>query len=952
MKDGVECDLVYMNSGSTLSKFAEIEAFITDRSPLVVCISETHLTGDIYDCELFINGYVCFREDSVSRYTGGVQMYLRDDIQVFDVVQECLQMNYWLLGAYLNIYNKKYLVVCIYHSPSSSDATFLNCFEAWCDANIDDRSCSVIIVGDFNIDLFTDSTYSRRLGRYAGDIGLNQIITETTRPASGSLIDLVFTRDPEGVKHLVLQTPRISDHCIISLKVGDCCCVGRPVKMVESRGRDINFEEMNERLLEVDWNYRHADLDEKFSDMYSRIMCVLDEVAPKRQIRILPKFKPWWNADVRNAVESRDCSYRMYKREPTQINWDAYKRNRNEAVRVIRVERLRYYEGRIDACKHNSSKMWNTLKELMPGRISGGPLSVEFDDGILKDSDELPDRLNNYFLGSIGEIVDKIDSPQLSMTEVIDLPLCNSFGEFELLDAHSLKDVLYSLSNKSSPDELDMNILKNTFHSIQNPLLHLINSSLETGVVPSQFKISTVIPVPKVTNSRKVSNLRPINMLIAVDKILEKCVYLQLLEFIEKNDIFSERQSGFRKNHSCETAIQGVIDEWKLGVGSGSAVLAVFVDFQRAFETIDRNILLGKLRRIGVVGTVYRWFSDYLSNRQQCVRVNGSVSDRMASMSGVPQGSILGPILFVLYINDITSRLMNVEVHLFADDTMLFTVSRDLSALKEQMTEALDMLYRYTCQNKIKINVKKSKFMLIGTERILRTFALDGLRLSVGGTQIERVKTMKYLGVIVDCRLQFKEHWEYIVSKISRGVNYLSRCAPYLSKWSRLAVFNTIIFPHFTFCSTILYLLNQGEIDRLQKLQNRAMRIILSCSRYTPIRSMLQQLCWLPVKEYLSFSALIFIYKVKSGRSPAYLVSKLTYIDQVHGYGTRQQNDFFVVSRGTKSAENSVFNKGLKMYNALPREVKNCETLGEFKAKLKAQFLSSLYRDGGFISHI
>lgn len=213
--------------------------------------------------------------------------------------------------------------------------------------------------------------------------------------------------------------------------------------------------------------------------------------------------------------------------------------------------------------------------------------------------------------------------------------------------------------------------------------------------------------------------------------------------------------------------------------------------------------------------------------------------------------------------------------------------------------------------------------------------------------QIERVQKIKYLGVIIDYRLQFKEHGEYIISKISRGVNYLSRCAPYLSKWSRLAVFNTIVFPHFTFCSTILYLLNKGEIERLQKLQNRAMRVILSCSRYTSVRSMLQQLCWLPVKKYLSWSVLLFIYKVKSGQAPAYLVSKVTYVDQVHRYETRQQNDFFVVSRGTKSAENSIFNRGLKMFNALPRDVKDCGTVSVFKRRLRAHFLTGLYRDEG-----
>lgn len=912
--------------------------------PEIICISETHLTEIIDSSEICIDEYECYRTDSLSRHTGGVQMYIKNHIKVLEINRVVSGRSYWLLSTKLNIHGKIFFVVCLYRSPNSSCAEFMTFFETWCNDYVCDVNVPLIIFGDFNINWLSSDFYSNKFKALANDMGLLQIVNEITRPAinGGTLIDLVFTNQI-SVNIKVLQVPRISDHFMISLETKLFSYSEPEPIILESRGKKINFELIRNKLSQVVWDFHVADIDKKCDNLILTIRNTLNIVAPLKTIKIQPRFKPWWNERVEDAVRARDDSYRQHRLVKSEASHAIYKENRNMAVRTIRQEKIKYFENQVDQCKNDPPSMWSTLGQILPqNRKSMKVSEVHINGEVVNDKDILPDRLNSFYIDSIEQVVSEMDdTADTYLNNNNYSTVLDRFDDFRLVDSECLRKVVFSLKSKSSPDEISVDLLKNIYDAIEDPLINLINCSFETGEFPNRLKMSTIIPVQKKENVLDATNFRPINTLATIEKVIEKIVYRQLLDFVERNGLITKFQSGFRAHHSCETAVQCVVDEWKNWADSNYMVIAVFLDLQRAFETVDRKMLLSKLEMVGVGGCVLRWFKNYLASRVQNVRVNGRVSGNLENYHGVPQGSVLGPLLFILYINDMADILRNANIHLFADDTLVYAASRDLTSLVENMNATLNRIYTYTVKYRLKLNASKSKFMLITNDKT--KFHCDGndFSLMVGCNNIQRVQKFKYLGVIVDDKLLFGEHCNYIVSKISFGVNYLSRCSYFLSFWSRLVVYNTIVLPHFNFCATIMYLFKQNEVARLQKLQNRAMRIILSCSRYTPINSMLRVMQWLPVVQFVRYSALVFIFKIKIGCAPEYLVSKIVYNKEVHNYNTRGRNDFFITPKSKKCTMNSIFHNGFNEFNNLPEEIKTCTSVLSFKKKLKIHLLGT-----------
>ena len=281
-------------------------------------------------------------------------------------------------------------------------------------------------------------------------------------------------------------------------------------------------------------------------------------------------------------------------------------------------------------------------------------------------------------------------------------------------------------------------------------------------------------------------------------------------------------------------------------------------------------------------------------------KLNGEVSSEISVSNGVPPGSTLGPLLFLLYINDINTTVRACTIHLFADDTLLYFYSKDLKHLISTINRDLKILHDYFNINILKLNTKKTKFMLIANAKFQQEFHINNLNLKIGNELIERVDQIKYLGFIIDSYLNFKEHIIFIVDKITKNINFMSRLSASLTQWSKLTVFNTLVLPHFIFSSSILYLANKNDINRLQKLQNRAMRIILGERRDTPIRDMLARLDWLSVEQFLKYQVMTFIYRIKNSLTPSYLTGKLLTNDSVHSYPTRNKRNFYVMAKNKR----------------------------------------------------
>lgn len=904
------------------------------KKPLIVCLSETHVTDDIFNSEINIDNYVLNRTDSSSRHTGGTAILTEKSLTIVEVIKAFIDRVFWITGVSVLFKKKSYIVFVLYRSPSSSIPRFLQLFEDWCEDNITEKNSRIIICGDFNLNCLESNTNTMRLKNFMHDMGFSNVVDEITHSTAtgGSLIDLVFTNTDLDIT--VFDSPKISSHRNIKISLKNVPPNKTKTFKIETRGKNIDYEQIESKLKLIRWNYTERDLNHRYDQFLANVLAILNEVAPKKRVKIFGHYKEFWTENVRQATQERDRSYKEYSNNKTTENWEKYKQKRNIAVKTIRNEKKNYLERKIDSNKNNPIEMWKTLKTLVPNNHQENSLAtIDMGNGeIISDITLMPNGLNTFYIKSIIHITDAIDNNYSHSFPIRKRITDNNLSNFTLINMVDLEKIVSSLKNKSSPDEICVELLKKCFSAIRNPLLNIINSSLERCEVPNELKLSTIIPIPKVPNTNQAIHLRPINMINATAKVLEKAVYEQIVGYLERNKVICEYQSGFRSKHSCETALQCVLTDWKKSTEDNLCTIAVFLDLQRAFETVDRCRLIKKIESVGIDGMALNWIINYLSNRQQRLKLHEFYSERMQNDIGVPQGSILGPLLFLIYLNDIVTIAEECKIHLFADDTLLYFSNKDVHKCVDIMNSSLERVYRYCCANLLKVNVNKTKWMLLGEHKNNKN---ENIHIRLNDREIEKVNKFVYLGVTIDSQLKFKEHANQVIKTVAYKVNYLRRCSPYLSQWSKLMIYNSIILPHLNYCSTILFFLNQNEMTRLQKMQNRAMRIILQCSRLTPIAQMLQTLQWLPVKKLLEYQTLIFIFKVKIGHSPVYLQNKLTFVTEIHEYNTRNKNNIKIDKYKKNSTYNSLFYKGVDNFNDLPQEIKDTGSIYSFKRRLK-----------------
>lgn len=381
----------------------------------------------------------------------------------------------------------------------------------------------------------------------------------------------------------------------------------------------------------------------------------------------------------------------------------------------------------------------------------------------------------------------------------------------------------------------------------------VVNSSMEYGICPQKWKKAMVTPIPKVSGTAKCEEFRPVNTLPTYEKVLEDAVKESLESRVRANDIIIEEQSGFRTNHSCESALNLVIMNWKDEIANSKIIVAVFLDLKRAFETIDRRRLIRKLKQLGIKGRELEWLKSYLSQRTQSTKFGGVASSEAEVEIGLPQGSKLAAILFLLYINDIKSCLSHLMAVFFADDTLVYYSGDNMEEIVSKVKEDLERLNKWLNVNKLKLNLPKTKYMII-TKSEENYYNVD---IKINNESIERTYSMKYLGVMIDSNLKMKNHDEYVCREIAKKTSFFARISNKLSIESRIKVYKAIIAPHFEYCSSIMSLFNVGEFEELQKLQNRAMRIILRCKKTTSVELMLDTLKWMNVKQRIMYRTLI-----------------------------------------------------------------------------------------------
>jgi hypothetical protein len=566
--------------------------------------------------------------------------------------------------------------------------------------------------------------------------------------------------------------------------------------------------------------------------------------------------------------------------------------------------------------------MWNSISEIL-NRTRNQTHGIKFiiDDGKLVDNEfAIANKFNEFFIG-IGPKMRKNmkNINDVSYQNYLSRNILTSFS-FSLVDDDIMMKTIKKINTKSSTghDGISTKLLKFLYPVLYKPLIIIINQSLLTGIFPEKLKTAKVIPLFKSGDKAQMNNYRPISLLPAISKLIEKVVYDQLYKYFTENNLFYDSQYGFREAHSTELAVNELTDRILNQIDQNKLPFAVFMDLSKAFDTLDHTILLGKLRYYGVNGTALTWFSNYLSNRTQFVEINDVKSDVLKITTGVPQGSILGPILFLIYMNDIFMSSNFFNFILFADDTTLsgiieYSPEIPECATIEVINTELDKVATWLSVNKLSLNIKKTKYMVFHTKH--KNIKDMPKSLVLCDQEIERVNSFDFLGITIDNNMTWNHHITKISNKISKFCGILNRLKHYLPPHIMRIIYHSMVHSHINY-GILAWGYNHKRIFKIQK---RAIRIITKSKYNAHTEPLFKMMDIIRVPDLLLLNSMKFYYKFTKGNIPSYFYSfNFQTQGDIHNYNTRNIHQLRLNRTRLHLTDNCLRNYIPKNINRLP----------------------------------
>lgn len=543
-------------------------------------------------------------------------------------------------------------------------------------------------------------------------------------------------------------------------------------------------------------------------------------------------------------------------------------------------------------------KTWMTLNNALGKNKNRSefPNVFSIDDTLVSDKATIAAKFNDYF-AQIGLTTgQQVPPAPYSFTDYLPAPSPHSMFMDPVMEPTVL-NTAFGLKTKTSSghDGISTKLLKATILYVISPVTYIINQSLLTGIIPDELKIAKVIPIYKAADKSSLCNYRPISLLPAFSKLFEKVMFNKIVVFLEKHDILYKHQYGFRSKHSTIHPIIHFINHCAEANNSQEpqSTLAVFCDLSKAFDVINHDILLHKLRVLGFRGVVNDWLRNYLSNRKQYVQFESYNSSLVNISCGVPQGSILGPLLYLLYVNDIASACSS-KILSFADDTTMFLSNRDLDTMYQKANVDINKLYYWFCANKLSLNANKTKYIVVSP--VNRRVNLDNRILKIANTELSRIGNdceetfTKFLGLYIDDTLSWKHHIKFINNKITRAIFAISQVKHLLPKESLRILYFALVHPHITY--GILAWGNSGSaLNKTMILQKRAIRIIHNAPFNFHTEPLFKASGILKIFDLYEYETLIFMYKYWHNKLPLsfnelFICNK----DIQHKRTTRQSN--------------------------------------------------------------
>lgn len=805
----------------------------------------------------------------------------------------------------------------------------------------------VVIGTDQNINLLDDNfQYSRLLLDSFYSAGMLPTITRPTRVThnSATLIDNLYVMSNQ-LDHITsgIITLDISDHFPVFVLVGTKQTPkGKPLEVKHRKIDDSAITNLKSLLLNTDWSYlNHLLIDDQFDALVKMITEYLDICAPLKIVKIPYAYAKRNNWMTKGLLKSSRVMSKLRKEmmgKPTcHDSTLKYNRYRNFYNRLIKVARSTYYGNLFENCKGDISATWRTLNELIgKSHDKTSCTSMNIDGRRTSDPNILSNKFCEYFTNIGRECASRIPAAQTPYTHYLRV----SHNRSLFLDPVTPGDVIAILGHMKSKtstgnDNLSSKLLKSIRGEIAYPLSVVINNSLVNGIVPDTLKIAKVIPLYKAKDQQSLTNYRPISLLPVMSKVLEKVVYVKLSKFLETENILFPSQYGFRKHHSTIHGVVEFIQHTVQSYDNKSNTLSVLLDLSKAFDTIDHNILLYKLKYYGVRGTALKWFQSYLFNRRQFVCFNGTKSDVKEITFGVPQGSVLGPILFLVYMNDLPNCLSYTKAILFADDTTLYASSDDIIHLYANVNHDLQSLVDWFRANKLSLNPSKTNYMLFSPHKTDHSEH----SIKIGSDIIEQKNYCKFLGLVIDDKLTWSEHIAHTMSKLSRSLYALNRTKHIISRSHRKTLYDSLVHSYISYGIVLWGSTYSSNLQKIRICQKKALRCIYGSVYNAHTDPLFRDSKILKFDDLYQLEVGKLIYDALHEFLPKPLIHVFKPNTTVHAHHTRQKDNPHIHVRRTVVAKNSLVHRAPQIWSKIPMNIREKTTRNIFKRTLKKSLL-------------
>ena len=921
-------NILHLNTQSIRKKLDKVEAECIGYD--IVCLTETWLNKNINSKTLKLHGFnPPFRKDRPDGY-GGVAIYISENLSA--VKRPDLDVN-GLEALWIEVRHPQLKsLFCAMYRPPKSKVAYWNLIEESLEKAKSSNIKHQFVMGDLNCNILIQGN---KLKKVFDKFNFDQIINEPTHTQDNSnkCLDIIATTSKDLIKsHGVLPVSTSNHKAVYAILKAD-----KPKQKTYKREiwltRDVNWDNLNNDLKNHDWKptLKQKDINSMILHWSETFLDIVRKHIKRIQVTVRPSDAKWMTTEIRNLIGRKNRYYKTAKKKNTPAAWDKFKNLRSlikDKIHLAKANHDKTITDKINTQGSTNPKVWWSLaKEFYNNSCSSRQLSnpIISDGKILTDDISKANALNNFFvdqtlINTNGKVPPDLPNRYASSLNTINIT------------SSTVKDIIGVINTSKScgPDPITPLIIKKTGNTIAPVLAKIFNFSIKSSMFPDSWKLAHVVPLHKKDDESYCKNYRPISLLPCLSKVFERCVFKDVFNHLHLNKRISKLQAAYSPCNSTEYQLLELYHIIAKSMDEDKTVRFVFCDVSKAFDRVWHEGLVVKLRAIGIGGGLLKWFQSYVSNRNQRVVLNGQMSEIKRLHAGVPQGSILGPLLFLIYINDICDEIQS-NIRLYADDSILFAIGDNHKQLHEDLTKDIDNISKWADKWCVTFNPNKTESLVVSNK-----LKSNIPPLHMNFIPILEVKSHKHLGCTLDCNHKWNSHISEIVTKASRRVDILRSLKYRFSRKSLEILYTSFIRPILEYSQSVWNNCTQAHKSSIESVQLAAMRVITGGIRGTSHDKLYQETKFVSTYERRHRHCMVIFYKIVHGYTPEYLRELLP--PKVHTrnrYEVRNSNEYSQYNNRTITYSNTYFPKHTKIWNDIDDSIKYIGSLRDFKLKLK-----------------